>query len=76
MRILQPGPEEQYSYQKRKKVIYHGRRFMVVIKRVMSWFKLVSMEKKMEILLYWCGLTSALSSLNFYFIAEVILMHD
>lgn len=39
MRILQPGPEKQYSYQKRKKDIYHGRRFVVVIKhRVMSWF--------------------------------------
>lgn len=46
MRIQQPGPEEQYSYQKRKKDIYHGRRFMVVINRVMLWFKLVSMEKK------------------------------
>ena len=76
MRILQPGPEEQYSYQKRKKDIYHGRRFMVVINRVMSWFKLVSMEKKNGDFAILVQIDICfISSLNFYFIAEVILMH-
>jgi len=56
MRILQPRPEKQY-YQKRKKDIYHGRRFMVVINTEgchgsHNLLKLVSMEKKMEILCY------------------------
>jgi len=46
----------------------------------MSWFTQPSQagfdgKKNGDFVLYWCGLTSALSSLNFYFIAEVILMH-